>query len=243
MFKMPTIRGLIDRRILVNYRVDPAALAKILPAPFRPQLVGGYGIAGICLIRLKHARPRGVPSLLGISSENAAHRIAVEWDDAGTTRSGVYIPRRDTSSWLNYLAGGRIFPGVHHHSRFEVTETGDHYRVAVHSPDEDGRLSVDGRLAAALPDGSIFSTLENASDFFECGALGYSPSLRTGEYEGLELESKNWKVKPLIVDHVESNFFKDRSRFPAGSVEFDCALLMRDIEHEWHARPTLCTIG
>ena len=34
--------------------------------------------------------------------------------------------------------------------------------------------------------------------------------------------------------------FEDSKLFPAGTVEFDCALLMRNIEHEWHGRPTLC---
>jgi hypothetical protein len=28
--------------------------------------------------------------------------------------------------------------------------------------------------------------------------------------------------------------------FPKGSIEFDCALLMRGIEHEWHGVPDLC---
>ena len=28
--------------------------------------------------------------------------------------------------------------------------------------------------------------------------------------------------------------------FPAGSVEFDSALLMRGIDHEWHGREPLC---
>ena len=110
--RIPTIRGTIDRRILANFRVDPDVLAKILPSPFRPQTVNGFGIAGICLIRLKHIRPKGFPAWLGISSENAAHRIAVEWDADGELRSGVFIPRRDTSSILNAMAGGRIFPGV-----------------------------------------------------------------------------------------------------------------------------------
>ena len=87
--KVPTIRGLIDRRVLAIFRVAPDALRQILPAPFRPQLVDGFGIAGICLIRLKHARPKGSPSLVGISSENAAHRIAVEWDAGGKIRCGV----------------------------------------------------------------------------------------------------------------------------------------------------------
>ena len=33
------IRATIERRILVNYRVDPDALAELLPQPFRPALV------------------------------------------------------------------------------------------------------------------------------------------------------------------------------------------------------------
>jgi hypothetical protein len=38
---------------------------------------------------------------------------------------------------------------------------------------------------------------------------------------------------------VESSFFEDRQRFPEGSVRFDSALLMRDLQHEWHAREPL----
>jgi len=79
LFHLPIIRGVIDRRILVNFTVDPAVAAKLLPRPFRPKLVNGFAVAGICLIRLKQIRPRGWPAILGISSENAAHRIAVEW--------------------------------------------------------------------------------------------------------------------------------------------------------------------
>src|SRR4051812_19787099 len=112
--RIPVLRGVIDRRVLVNFRVDPRALARVLPKPFRPQLVRGYAIAGICLIRLREVRPRCVPRALGITSENAAHRIAVEWDEAGATRSGVFIPRRDSSSPWNVLAGATIFPGLHH---------------------------------------------------------------------------------------------------------------------------------
>jgi hypothetical protein len=108
--RIPTIRGVIDRRILANFHVDPDVLAKVLPSPFRPKLINGKGIAGICLIRLKQLRPRFMPAFIGISSENAAHRIAVEWDHNGETKEGVYIPRRDTSSRLNTLLGAGCFP-------------------------------------------------------------------------------------------------------------------------------------
>jgi hypothetical protein len=65
-------------------------------------------MAGICLIRLEQMRPRFAPPVVGLTSENAAHRIAVEWDEHGTRREGVYIPRRDTSSRLSVLASGHI---------------------------------------------------------------------------------------------------------------------------------------
>ena len=60
--KLPVIRGVIDRRILVNYRVDPRVLAPLVPAPFRPKMVGGTGSVGICLIRLKQVRPAFLPA-------------------------------------------------------------------------------------------------------------------------------------------------------------------------------------
>jgi len=109
--KFPTIHGLIERRILINYTIDPDVVRAMLPAPFRPLLHKGNAIGGICLIRLKNIKPKGLPDIIGINSENGAHRFAVEWDEAGVVKQGVYIPRRDTSSSINALAGGRVFPG------------------------------------------------------------------------------------------------------------------------------------
>lgn len=241
--RIPIVRGMIDRRILVNYRVDAEALARILPPPFRPQLIAdGVGMAGICLIRLKGIRPRWFPGFLGIGSENAAHRIAVEWNDRGSLRTGVYIPRRDSSSLFNRLAGGRLFPGIHHHSRFSIHEVGDVYHVEMASSDGT-RVLVEGQVASHLPRDSIFGSLTQASDFFARGSLGYSATSHAGNYDGLELRTGHWSVTPLTIQRVESTFFSDSLRFPAGSVQFDCGLLMRNIAHEWHSREmiTCCT--
>lgn len=238
--KLPVIHGLIERRILVNYRVDPAVLATHLPPPFRPKLVHGYGMAGICLIRLAGVRPAWWPQSLGIASENAAHRVAVEWDDHGRPREGVYVRRRDSNSRLNALAGGRLFPGVHHHARFDVRESGHHFHVALHSDDGDTHMSVTGHVAQRLPSTSIFPSLDKASAFFQGGSLGYSPDLSGNRFQGLELRCHSWQMEPLAVEQVSSSFFGNESLFPPASIEFDCALLMRGIEHQWHEREDLC---
>ncbi|HLJ80685.1 MAG TPA: DUF2071 domain-containing protein [Ktedonobacterales bacterium] len=233
---IPTLEGTIDRRLLINYRVDPAVLQRLLPGPFRPKLIHGMGMAGICLIRLKQLRPRALPAPLGFASENAAHRIAVEWDEQGEYREGVYIPRRDTSSQFNILVGGRLFPGIHHHARFQVTETDETFSVQLESDDGETQVAVEAHLATHLPERSIFASLEEASAFFEHGALGYSVTRRAGKLDSLELRCRNWKVEPLQVTRAQSSFFDDQERFPSGSADFDCALLMRAIRHEWYVR-------
>jgi hypothetical protein len=238
--KLPLIRGLIDRRILANYRVDADVLARVLPAPFRPKLIGGFGVAGICLIRLKQIRPRGFPQFMSISSENAAHRIAVEWEDGGAVREGVFIPRRDSSSRLNVIAGGRVFAGVHHHAHLTVEETAERFSIAIDSDDNLTHVRVDATVADAVPAGSVFGDVERASNFFRGGSLGYSPSSEPGRLDALELHSLNWKVEPMAVERIESSFFDDRERFPTGSIRFDCALLMRGMRHEWHEREPMC---
>jgi hypothetical protein len=234
MIQIPAIQGIIDRRILVNFVVEPDIISRIIPQPFRPRIYRGKAIAGICLIRLKNIRLKGLPAFAGISSENGAHRIAVEWIENGKTKEGVYIPRRDSSSFLNSLAGGRIFPGRHFHAKFDVREGNGHYHVGFRSSDNT-TISVDCSKTDELNPGSIFQTLDHASEFFEAGSVGYSPN---GEnYDGLKLETFDWKVDPLKVSHVHSSFFEDETNFPKGSARFDNALLMTQIKHEWHSVP------
>ncbi len=215
-------------------------MTQFLPPPFRPKLVNGYAIGGICLIRLKKVRPRFLPLPCGIRSENAAHRIAVEWEDGGRTREGVYIPRRDSDSRLNTLAGGTIFPGIHHHATFSVQESEQRFSLAFRSDDGQAQACVSGVVADRIQKSSVFPSIAVASAFFENGSLGYSTTRTSGRYDGLELVCRNWNVEPLAVDRVESSFFENEALFPAGSTEFDCALLMRDIHHEWHGREDLC---
>jgi uncharacterized protein YqjF (DUF2071 family) len=232
--RLPVITGLIRRRLLVNYRVDPAVMAGQLPPGFRPKLQRGHAIAGICLIRLEQIRPRGFPGFLGIRSENAAHRIAVEWDGAdGSTREGVFIPRRDTSSRLNHLAGGRLFPGEHHLADFDVKDDGQRIDMDIRARDGGMRVKVLARASKDFPAGSCFANLAESSAFFEGGCLGYSVTRDAGRLDGLRLRTDAWHVTPLAVETVESSYFAGSQRFPDGSVHFDHALLMRDIPHQW----------
>jgi hypothetical protein len=233
--RLPIIQGLIRRRILVNYRVDPQVASRQLPARFRPKLQSGQAVAGICLIRLEQLRPKRLPEVVGLKSENAAHRVAVLWEDEeGATREGVFIPRRDTDSQMSRLVGGRLFPGEHHRASFSISESESEISFKMKSHDEEVAVELRAKVADELPPSSIFQSLPEASRFFESGSLGYSVTREPGRLDGLTLKTEEWRVEPLEVNDLYSSYFADRSRFPEGSVEFDHALMMRNIAHEWH---------
>jgi uncharacterized protein YqjF (DUF2071 family) len=237
--RLPVIEGIIRRRILANFSADPDVVARILPAPLRPKLAGERAVVGICLIRLEQIRMRHVPAALGLSSENAAHRFAVTWtDEEGREREGVYIPRRDTDSMLNHLAGGRLFPGEHHHADFTVHDDGAAVDLSMRARDGGASVTVRGGQVEGFSS-SLFASLDVASDFFRAGSLGYSARQDPHSLDGITLHTDAWKVAPMRVDDVGSSFFEDTERFPRGSVTFDCALLMRDIPHEWRSEPDL----
>lgn len=237
---LPALRGVIDRRILVNFRLDPDALEAVLPAGFRPRTVdgdeGSFAVGGICCIRLREMRPRGLPAVLGVTSENAAHRIGVEFEDDGDWTTGVYVPRRDTSSRLNSVVGSRTF-GRHYRATFDVDEGDGRYDVAMRNDAHDVSMHVRGAVADDLPADSGFESLAAASAYHECGSVGYCPSPEGDRLEGVELATDEWRVTPLDVESVHASFFEDE--LPPDAVTFDNALLMRDVGHEWRPRPSM----
>ena len=235
-----TIQGVIRRRMLVNFWVDPEIARRQLPQNFRPKIHNGVAVAGICLIRLEQMRPKLLPSFIGLDSENAAHRMAVVWDEpSGETREGVFVVRRDTSSAINQIAGGRLFPGQYHPARFEVMDSGGEIVFEMKSLDGDVTVKLRAKPGKTLPANSRFATLDAASSFFEPGALGYSSTGDSHRLEGMRLKTKTWRIEPLEVNEVYSSYFSDAIRFPEGTIGFDSALLMRDIEHEWESAPEL----
>lgn len=232
--KLPVIQGLIARRILLNYRIDADVAARVVPTPFRPKLHDGWAIGGVCLIRLSQLRPKGLPAMVGATSENAAYRFAVEWDEGPSRREGVFVPMRLTNSRLNSAAGGRLFPGVHKHCAFRVDESRGRYAIEAGTT-KRCEVSLVVRETDQWDDRSVFKSLEQASSFFENDTIGYSTDREASGFDGLELSCLTWKVHATRIESASVAFFEDTSQFPVGSAELDCALLMQEIPHEWRA--------
>lgn len=227
------MHGTIRHRLLVNYAADPEVATPLLPAGLRPQLVRGRAVLGICVLRLTHLRPAGVPPWLGASSDAAAHRVAVEWDGPDGPEVGVFVLRRDTAQRLPALIGGRLFPGVHRRAAFRVDEQREGLHLAYRTGDA---LEVD--VTVGPPGGwssRLFADAAGASAFFQAGACGFS-SDRRGCLEGIEMLTDQWSAEPVSVT-ARSSFYEDPIRFPPGSIHLDAALIMRDLPVTWREVP------
>jgi hypothetical protein len=231
---VPKVEGIIARRILLNFRADIDMVQALLPRPFVVDTHQGAAIVGICLIRLEKLRPKGFPSQIGITSENAAHRVAVRYPQNREMKPGVFIWRRETDQKLVQMFGGKLFPGIHDAARFEVEEDDQGIHMEMHS--SDGRTDVN--FAASLTTDwrptTAFDTLQEASAFFEQGSCGFSCSLRPDRVEGMKLRTFEWSMRPLNVELRKTAFYEDTKLFPKGSIEFDCGLIMQQVPHEWH---------
>jgi hypothetical protein len=229
---MRQVECTIERRLLVNYRIDPDVLGSLLPNGVRAQIVRGSAVGGVCFLRLAHLRPRSLPSWSGLRTENVAHRFAVEWDGADGVVAGVYVPRRETDSRLAAWSGGRLFPGVYRLARFEVNEHGGDYRIGVQSADGRADVAVRARRTDQLS-GSLFEDIADAVEFFRSAPASLSPNESRSCLEGVRLQCDRWAAEPLEIDEMRSAVFDDLAFFPPGTCALDSALVMHDLDSQF----------
>jgi hypothetical protein len=220
--------GRIERRVLLDHAVDPEVAARHLPPGLDVRLLDGRAVVGVCLIRLVDMRPAGLPARLGRTIEAAAHRISVVGPGA---EPGVFVPRRDTSSWTAALAGGRVWPGVHGRATFAVDRTPSTLGIDVACRDGAGvsvRVDLDGA------DGTTLADPDATSGFHAAETTAWSPR-RSGGLEAAVLDCRCWSARPVGVTAATSTWLDDPAGFAPGAATLAGALLMEDIAVRWAA--------
>jgi len=245
MAHFDTITGVIARRVMLNYRIDQDVAREILPSSFSPQLFHRYAIGGLCLMQFADIEGNFLPVWMGPNTDAVSYRIAVTWEEDGEMKSGHYIPRRESNSFLNRNLGDKAFTGIVSRSKFETTVADKVISMKVVGIDDRSEIEFLGRIESEMPNNSVFSTLEEVSEFLRKDSVGYSPALEngyyhgletTGLYHGIEIDPTEWVVEPMSIGIAESTFFDDRKIFPPGSIEVDSALVMQNVVHSWNSR-------
>ncbi|MBI3406264.1 MAG: DUF2071 domain-containing protein [Acidobacteria bacterium] len=232
---LPTLEGTIARRVLLSFRADPLVVRRLIPEPLELLQVDRAAIVGVCLLRLEHLRVKGMPGAMGFTSENAAHRVAVRFPGEHGMEEGVFIWRRKTDSGMLAQLGGRLFPAEFQRASFQVREDGIGLSIEVATEHSTADVSLLARFNDDGWSSSIFPDFSAAKEFFRRGECAFSCTGHASILEGVRLHASRWEMSPLEAVAVRAHFFEQPEYFPRGSVEFDSALLMRGIPHEWHA--------
>jgi hypothetical protein len=217
--------GRIERRILLDHHVDPDLASDLVPAGLTLRLLDGRAVVGVCLIRLVELRPAGAPTAVGRTVEAAAHRVSVVGPGG---EPGVFVPRRDTTSWAAVAVGGRLWPGVHGRARIDVASTTTALSVGVAAADGTGvavTVDRDGRRGTTLPDADA------AVAFHAVERTAWSPA-RRGGLEGAVMECEPWSARPVGVTAASSTWLA--ASLPDGGADLLGALLMEDVAVRWH---------
>lgn len=221
--------GVCQRRISLNWCIDPELARRVLPDLFRPALFDGKCIVGIDILKLVEMRPLGFPALINVSMQNATPRIAVEWEEGGGTVTGTYVPFRWSATQLNkVLSSARLFPAKFEHAYFQFEETSGQFRVSVIAGKYE--LHFEASETDNVEVKSILGSFQEVSNFHRDAKISYTPASETGTFDGLYLKTPAWRSMPLNMKSLSFNYVE--KLFPGA--EFDSALLMRNVKHEWH---------
>jgi hypothetical protein len=117
---------------------------------------------------------------------------------------------------------------------FQVSENQNHLAMSVTSDDGKADVRFSAHVLGEWRHTPSFGSFEEVSEFFRKGDCGLSCSLHGDELEGLQLKMLKWEMVPVEIESQHCEFYSDSRRFAAGSLEFDCGLLMRGLPHEWH---------
>jgi hypothetical protein len=100
-------------------------------------------------------------------------------------------------------------------------------QIDLHMRSADGRVEIKivGHAAERLDETSLFGSISEASAFFEAGGVGYSVTASGRRLDGIVLKTSSWTVAPLAIERDHSSYFTNQEMFPAGSIDFDCALV------------------
>jgi len=219
------LRGRIEQRYLLVYRVDPAAAAPLLPDDSTPLVYRGSTLVTLCLTR-QEAPWNRIVSWPRRTRDHMAWRVPVERGDP--PRRAVWVARRETSSWLAARFSGALTRGTYRHARFAMRDDGARIDLAVALGGGTEVLSLRARRTGELR-GSIFATARQAHEYLAFAGPVHPPDPLAPMLDRLDV-GDGWSVEPLEVETMHVPRFEDLGLFPEGTVEFDSLFQLTQVQ-------------
>jgi uncharacterized protein YqjF (DUF2071 family) len=234
--KHPVPMTTIFRRcLLVNFAVEPAAMAAVLPPHISADVHAGNAYLSVVVAQMEKMRPAFAPRPLGITYDQIVYRVVVR---CGGER-GVHFLRSDANSRVMCVLGNALsFFGFHRSRiRFQRRPGTDllDLDVATTSGVPGGiRATYDlGVARRDLPESSAFTDLSRAQRWLVelFAAFAYTPGRR--RIDVVRIERGDWDLQ--VVDDLRADYdFLTAGPFPPGTTRLDSVFLVGDIPYRWH---------
>jgi len=203
-----TVAGSICQCWLFVYRLPVAIAQPLLPAPLRLVTHGGFAFMNIVVCRLSGMRPAPLPASIGLGYWHVAYRFhAWARRSVGQEIEGLHFLRSDCDRWVVQRAGNLLTDFNFHRAGIRVVDDGASVTGFIDSPDAPARFRIDRRQPPVLPEGSPFSSLEEAAAFLKYKPYGLSvegaDSLQAVRVRRNETE---WNSRVVSVPEAEWQF-------------------------------------
>jgi len=219
---------------LVNFSMEPATLARLLPAPIEPDAYDGRAFLSVVMADMDRMRPAGLPAVCGVTYQQVVYRAVVR---NGTER-GVHFLRSDADNPFMVLMGNLLSFFSFHNARIIAERRGNFRHVDLAAAPQDHaniHASFDlGSARRTVPEGSVFPSLEVAQGFLvELYAAFHRPAGHS-DVSTVRIKRGAWNI--AFVDAPRARFeFMDGSRaFAPGSTRLDSIIYVEDIAYYWH---------
>lgn len=231
-----SVKARMVERYIFNYRIEPAALKKRLPAPWlEPLVVNGYSAVSFCILWLEKLSVAPFPALFGLSTISCAYRIGVLDVSGAKPEPSVYVVDR----WADLPMISRLGPLI-------LQDTIPVIKAAI-GHENDGETSVqmsytDGaalfsakvRPRAGGLGSKVFADLPAFASFIKGGVASYGPSLEPGYLTKVDLHKEEVAYEPLDAT-VDFSELGEESWSSAG-LELDSAVRARGAWYKWTYR-------
>lgn len=233
MKRLARATGMLEDTVLLNYRTDAEVLRRLLPEPFEPRLVDGYGLMGVLMYRLRDLeceRSMGLPSP---PSEHVLYRIAVSWQQGGRRYHGMYVLRHEVNTRLPIQHRRRgIFPVIARPVRWHRRPWRGSFEWSLRTRNRV-RLRLGARLSKHFPRESVFEDLDHAADFFGRERAAVAPRYQRQVFSCTHFLPLEWTVKPLHIHRLKTDFSQLENTFPKDRIFFDSGLYWAQLPCRW----------
>lgn len=231
------VRTVFRHCALANFRIEPDALARVLPEPLEPALAHGRAWLSVVIAEMEKLRPVGVPRALGFTYNQIVYRAVVDCDG----RRGVHFLRSDADSRIMCLGGNLMSFFRFNHGKVDIRPTPSRLRVDANSrAPRPVVVSAEFDLAATsgdLPASSVFGSMDESKRFLVELFDAFAPRSGGNAVDLVSIERNDWAVRVVPNTGIYSFMGPDG---PFGSAaELDSVFVVDDLHYRWSRLRTL----